>query len=88
MKTKFSPKHYGSPTPKKWRMIGDFCLVLLPTIQVGLANAPSISDNTKYWIGFISTILLVAAKFYTNMYKQDPIPTQPIGDIRETHTNA
>lgn len=85
MKTKFSPKHYSSPTPKKLRMIGDFCLLLLPVIQGGLANAPSVSDAAKYWIGFIATILLVAAKFFTNMYKDDVAPPT---DIREPFTNA
>jgi hypothetical protein len=58
-------KRYSEPTPKYWRQVGDFALVLLVAIQPMLDSMP-ISDKPKYWVTFIFTILLVGIKFWTN----------------------
>lgn len=64
-------KNYYQPTPKKFRQIGDFCLIMVPVIQAGLIAAPSMTDNSKYWIGFITTVVLTGVKFWTNTFKED-----------------
>ena len=61
---------YYSPTPKKLRMLGDFFLVLIPFVQVGISQAPNLDEVEKYWLGFFSGIILIAAKFITNMYTE------------------
>jgi len=58
-------KRYSEPTPKYWRQVGDFALVLLVAIQPMLDSMP-ISDKPKYWVQFIFTALLVGIKFWTN----------------------
>jgi len=67
-----NPNSYWQPTPKNWRIAGDLALVLVPVIQGGLLGAPDMSDNTKYWISFISTLVLTAVKFWTNTKKETP----------------
>lgn len=62
--------NYWQPTPVKWRMVGDFALILVPVIQGGLLGAPGLTDNGKYWISFISTVVLTAVKFWTNTKKE------------------
>lgn len=58
-------KKYNEPTPKYWRKIGDFALLLLVSIQPLIDTMP-IDDIRKYWLGFALTILLVGIKFWTN----------------------
>ena len=58
-------KRYSEPTPKYWRQVGDFALVMLVAIQPMVDSMP-ISSNGKYWVDFALTILLVGIKFWTN----------------------
>lgn len=58
-------KRYSEPTPKYWRQVGDFALVMLVAIQPMVDSMP-ISDNPKYWVNLSVTILLVGIKFWTN----------------------
>jgi len=58
-------KRFSEPTPKYWRQVGDFALVLLVAIQPMVDSMP-ISVNSKYWVDFALTILLVGIKFWTN----------------------
>lgn len=58
-------KRYSEPTPKYWRQVGDFALVLLVAIQPMVDSMP-IGENSKYWVDFALTILLVGIKFWTN----------------------
>jgi hypothetical protein len=68
---------YKKPTPVRWRKIGDFALVMLPVIQVGLMGAPegTFSPGQQYWIGFASSILIPAFKFWTNTRKEISLTT-------------
>ena len=58
-------KKYSEPTPKYWRQVGDFSLVMLVAIQPMVDSMP-IGDKSKYWVDFTLTILLVGIKFWTN----------------------
>lgn len=63
---------YFHPTPKKWRMIGDMALVMIPAIDGFLAGYPGIDESTKYIIAGVSNIVLVGVKFMTNFAKENP----------------
>ena len=67
-----NPKHFYAPTPKKWRVIGDFALILLVTVQPMLDSMP-VNEKAKYWIMFITTIALVSFKFFTNLFKEGEV---------------
>ncbi len=58
-------KKYGEPTPRYWRKIGDFGLLLLVTIQPMVLSMP-INEANRFWIDFFITIFLVGVKFWTN----------------------
>lgn len=65
-----NPKHFYHPTPKKWRIIGDFALGLLVAVQPVLHDMP-VTDQTKYWVNLGVTIMLVSFKFFTNLFKEE-----------------
>lgn len=62
--------NYKKPTPKKWRKIGDYVLLVTGLVPMQLPLLP-IPDNQKVWIGAISTLLGITIKFWTNT-KKDP----------------
>ena len=57
--------NYYSPTPKKWRKLGDALLGISTTIT-GFA----IYENEK-WIALTALILGVIGKFLTNFFGED-----------------
>lgn len=59
-------KKYGEPTPKYWRQIGDFALVLIPALHVAIGNAPNFNEDMKYWLMIACDVALLALKFWTN----------------------
>jgi hypothetical protein len=58
-------QNYYSPTPKKWRKLGDALLGVSTTIT-GFA----IYENEK-WIALTALILGVIGKFLTNFFGED-----------------
>lgn len=64
--------NYYSPTPKRWRIIGDVALLLIPVVSVAISEAPEMNDVVKYWLSQGCTIALVLVKFLTN-FKHDAI---------------
>jgi hypothetical protein len=58
-------QNYYSPTPKKWRKLGDALLGVSTTIT-GFA----IYENEK-WIALIALALGVIGKFLTNFFGED-----------------
>lgn len=63
--------NYYKPTPKKWRIFGDFLLMLIPVVTVIFSNAPNLSEVEKYWWVAGCNIFLVAGKFLTNTFKAE-----------------
>jgi hypothetical protein len=61
---------YKKPTPPKYRKIGDFALLLIPTIEAALATAPSevMGEISKFYVGFACSVILVGIKFFSNTY--------------------
>lgn len=62
-------KNYYAPTPVFWRKIGDFALLMIPTIQGTLLAFPEISDLHARIITAVSSVLMLAIKFWTNTKK-------------------
>jgi hypothetical protein len=58
-------QNYYSPTPKKWRKLGDALLGVSTTIT-GFA----IYENEK-WIALTALVLGVIGKFLTNFFEED-----------------
>lgn len=69
--SKFSIDNYKHPTPARFRKIGDLCLVVMPVIQSGIMSAPDLGDSAKYWLMLAVSVVMVTAKFITNMFKDD-----------------
>lgn len=82
MQAKIGLKYFNSPSPR-WAMVTKWLsLVLIPTLQSQLPSMP-ISDSTKYWVGFSTTIGLLILAFTLEMlgYPVDiPSPSAVIED--------
>lgn len=63
-KLKVLPETYYSPTPKKWRKLGDALLSVGTTIT-GVA----IYEEMK-WIAIAALIITVVGKFLTNFFSE------------------
>jgi len=64
---------YKSPTPAKWRKMGDFALLMLVTLQSIIGSTPEeiLSTKQSYWIGTVLTLVGVGFKFWTNTHTED-----------------
>ena len=58
-------KKYGEPTPKYWRQIGDFALVMLVAIEGFIPKMP-LEAIAKEWLSIVVALSLVGFKFWTN----------------------
>jgi hypothetical protein len=58
-------KDYYSPTPKKWRKLGD-ALLGVSTVITGFA----MYENVK-WVAILALITGVVGKFLTNFFTED-----------------
>lgn len=56
---------YQSPTPKKWRQLGD-ALLSVSTMITGFA----IYEDQK-WVAIVALSIGVAGKFLTNFFKKE-----------------
>ena len=69
-------KNYWSPTPKKWRKIGDSLLAVATVIAIGgIWQWDSLKDvfstgEIKFMI-VLSILLGVVGKFLTNFFKKE-----------------
>ena len=55
-------ENYKKPTPKKWRKIGDFALILIIVLEAQLNAMPIVNEWAKWGIA----TALIAFKFWTN----------------------
>lgn len=62
---------YYTPTPKKWRKIGD-AMLLLSTGASGSIMGLPLSDNLKLWIVFAFSVIGVFGKILTNFAEETP----------------
>lgn len=58
---------YFKPTPKKWRIIGDLSLLLIPVVSVSISQAPDMSEVVRFWLSQGCSWLLIGVKFLTNL---------------------
>lgn len=59
-------KKYGSPTPKKWRQLGDALLGVSTMI-----TTYAIAEDWAKWAQLTALILGVVGKFLTNFFTED-----------------
>lgn len=59
-------KYYGSPTPKKWRKLGDALLGISTTI-----TTYAIAADYEKWVSLTALLLGVIGKFLTNFFSED-----------------
>lgn len=67
-------KNYYSPTPKKWRKIGDTILLGTASLSAMMMGSP-FSETHKTWIIFSLNVIGVIGKVLTNLAKEDENPT-------------
>jgi hypothetical protein len=58
-------KKYYDPTPRHYRKIGDFALVIMVVIEAYLPQLP-LSESQHAWAAFGVALLGAAIKFWTN----------------------
>ena len=58
-------RNYYSPTPKKWRKIGDALLAVSTTI-----TASAIANHTN-WLAYTALAVGVIGKFLTNLFTDE-----------------
>lgn len=61
---------YWSPTPKKYRQIGDSILIGTTSLSAMMMGAP-LSETAKTWVIFGLNVLGVVGKVITNMFKDE-----------------
>lgn len=66
MTTKSIKEMYSSPTPKKWRKLGDALLAVSTTI-----TGYAIADDMSKWVSLSALALGVIGKFLTNFFTED-----------------
>ena len=64
-----SIKNYEKPTPKTWKYLADFGLLMIPTVQIFLGSAPdgTFTPTQSWAISGIVSITAVAFKFLTKL---------------------
>lgn len=66
-------KKYFSPTPKKWRKVGDSLLLLSVGVSGSITGLP-MPDNEKMWLMFAVSLLGTFGKIMTNFAGDEPQP--------------
>ncbi|MFA6260404.1 MAG: hypothetical protein WC760_02980 [Bacteroidia bacterium] len=59
-------ENHRKPTPKKWRRIGDFALLLAIAIEPIIKSMPLEDGPLKNWMAWVMGALLIVLKFWTN----------------------
>lgn len=62
--------NYYSPTPKKFRQIGDAILIGCASLSALIVGSP-LSDNAQKWVIFSLSVLGVLGKVISNFAKTD-----------------
>jgi hypothetical protein len=63
-------KNYYSPTPKKWRKIGDSALIFSMAVAGYVTQLP-ITDAQKMWAIFVINLVGVFGKIITNFVSEE-----------------
>lgn len=68
-----SLKNIKKRTPKRLKAFGDFCLLMIPTLQASFATAPEglFTAHEQWLITFTATSALVCIKFVTKLFTDE-----------------
>jgi len=69
-KTSFKAGNFNKLTPTFWKRIGNTAIYSLPLLTTAVMASP-LDGDTRTWINFGLTILLVAAKGITKFFKEE-----------------
>lgn len=61
--------YYQQKTNPKASFWGDMCLIFIPVVQTGIANAPNLTETQTYWISFGVGLILIGVKFWLKSFK-------------------
>jgi predicted phosphoadenosine phosphosulfate sulfurtransferase len=61
----------SKPSNKKWKAVADFFLFTLPLYLTAIMALP-INENTKLWITFSVTLIVISLKGFTKFTSEDP----------------
>lgn len=64
-------RYYKKKTAPVATALGDLALLLIPAIQILVAEAPNLTESQQYWTQGICTLLLITAKFLFKFWKDD-----------------
>lgn len=64
-------RYYKKKTAPIATALGDLALLLIPAIQLLVAEAPDMTEAQQYWTQGICTLLLITAKFLLKLWKDD-----------------
>ena len=62
--------NWNKRTPKFWRNIGNTAIYSLPLLTTAVMASP-LSGDTRQWINFVLTILLVGAKAISKFFVEN-----------------
>jgi len=65
----FKLANYSKSTPKKWQVIGDLALVLIPVL-IGIIETspikPDMQTTVIFWMSSILAVVKVLTQFFSN----------------------
>ena len=64
-------KYYKKKTALWATALGDLFLLLIPAVQLLVAEAPDLTAPEQYWIQGVCTLMLIVAKFLLKLWKDD-----------------
>lgn len=64
-------KYYTQKTTPWATALGDLALLLIPAIQLLVAEAPGLTEAQQYWTQGVCTLLLITAKFLLKLWKDN-----------------
>lgn len=70
-------KYYEKKTAPIATALGDLALLLIPAVQILVAEAPGLTEVQQYWVQGVCTLLLITAKFLLKLWKDDSETTAP-----------
>ena len=71
-KTTFKLSNWSKRTPCFWRKLGNTCIYALPLLQGAMMKSP-LEGDTRMWVDFILTAVLVGIKAFTKFFTVEDI---------------
>ncbi len=63
----FKLSNYSKSTPKKWQMLGDLSLLMIPVLMTIVEQSPlsqEVQTNVVFWMGSALAVVKVLTQFF------------------------